>query len=106
MQSRLRLLFVVIVASLFLPACDRAPQEGDLKFIGYRYTPDGSAYVSVDSKKYMGDGYAEALNAAPHLKIHGSWCDLSWTESKPDGSKETKRVSFPTSNIHSFKWKE
>lgn len=106
MPSRHSLSFTALAIGLSLSACDRGTQEGDLKFIGYRYTPDASAYVSVDSNKYMGEGYAEALNAAPHLRIHGSWCDLTWTETKPDGSKENKSVSFPTSNIHSFKWKE
>ncbi len=106
MQSQFILPFAAFVIAISLSACDRVTQEGDLKFIGYRYTPAGSAYVSADSNKYMGDGYAEALNAQPHLKIHGAWCDLTWIETKADGTKEKKSVSFPTSNIHSFKWKE
>lgn len=94
------------IGALLLPGCDRTENEGDLKFIGYRYLAEGAAYASIDSKKYLGEGYAESLNAAPHLKIHDSWCELTWTENKPDGSKQAKSVCFPTSNIHSFKWKE
>jgi hypothetical protein len=106
MRSALRFFPITLFAALSLQGCDRASREGDLKFIGFRYLSDGSAYMSIDSKKYMGDGYAESLNAAPHLKIHGSWCDLTWIENKPDGSKEPKSVSFPTSNVYSFKWKD
>ena len=54
----------------------------------------------------IGVGYAESLNAAPHLKINGTWCELTWLETNPDGSKQKKRIDFPTSNIHSFKWME
>jgi hypothetical protein len=89
-----------------LTACDKTVREGDLKYICYRYLPDYSAYVSIDSKKSFGDSFAISLNAVPHLKIHGSWCELTWTENNRDGSKEGKKVCFPVSNIHSFKWKE
>ena len=97
---------VAVIASQLLSGCGKSTHEGELKFIGYRYTKEHSAYASVDSRNYLGEGYAEALNAAPYLKIHGSWCDLTWTENTPDGTKVSKKVSFPTANIYSFKWKE
>lgn len=97
------LLFSTIV--VFLSGCDRSAREGDLLFIGYRYTPENNAYVSADSKKYMGDGYATSLNASPHVRIYGSMCDLTWVETEPDGSKKTKHMSFPVSNIYELVWK-
>ena len=106
MRFKLLPALIVLSATAFLAGCDRTTQEGDLKFIAYRFGPQDSAYASIDARNYMGDGYAASFNAAPHLKIHGSWCELTWTENKPDGSKQAKSVCFPTSNIHSFKWKE
>jgi hypothetical protein len=104
MHRPIRLLLVACLGAF--AGCDRSVQEGDLKFIGFRYLPTGSAYVSSDGESRMGEGFVEYLNASPHLKIEGDICRLDWVENKPDGTKFAKNVSFPVSNIHSFKWKE
>ncbi len=100
--------------SLFLPfaavtllcaGCNHSDRDDDVLFIGYRYAKDSHAYVSANATKYMGDGYATSLNASPHVRIWGSMCSLTWVETESDGSKRTKHVSFPVSNIDEIVWK-
>ncbi len=102
LHPRVLLLLAVV---LFCAGCGRSgDREGDVLFIGYRYTKEHHAYTSANATKYMGDGYATALNASPHVKIWGSMCSLTWVETHDDGSKRTKHVTFPVSNIDELVW--
>ena len=96
----------LLAAVLLLAGCERAGREGDILFVGYRYAKDSNAYVSANATKYMGEGYATSLNAKPHVKFWGVMCDLTWVETEHDGSKKTKHVTFPASNIYELCWKE
>jgi hypothetical protein len=92
--------------TLLCAGCDHSTREGDVLFIGYRFAKEANAYVSANSTSYMGNGYAASFNASPHVKIWGAMCDLTWIETEDDGSKKTKHVSFPVSNIYEIVWKE
>ena len=102
---KLKLLLPFAAIALLLAGCSRPDREDDVLFIGYRFSKDGNAYASADTTKYMGDGYSIALNASPHVKIWGSMCSLTWVETENDGSKKTKHVDFPVSNIYELVWK-
>ncbi len=99
------LLVSFAAVTCFFAGCNNADREGDVLFIGYRYSKDFSAYASSDATNYIGDGYSVSLNASPHVKIWGSMCTLTWVETKDDGSKKTKHVTFPVSNIYEICWK-
>ena len=103
----MRFPFCLLLASLLLlcGGCDRSTREGDLLFISFRFGPNNSAYVCATSKQYVPEGFAMSFNANPHLRISGAWSDLTWVENKPDGTKETKHLGMPVSNIYELVWK-
>ena len=105
----LNLLLPLAALSLFCAGCNHADnhadREDDVLFIGYRFSKDGNAYACANTTKFMGDGYSASFNASPHVKIWGSMCSLTWVETANDGSRKTKHVTFPVSNIYEIVWK-